>query len=315
MNKNIFVLTIAVTLLSGCGTMFTAVEKAITRDINSITPESMSQYPTIHDAIRAHLGVGKALSSGKNKDGTSWYSGNYWFNSSSTTPKTWVDYEYQVPQKVARVYCESREKGLYHHQKNPNVSEKYSQYGLATCKVNNAVKWAIMFEDFTKKQYNNLISIDQTLYNSEQYEAKFNKQPSPEEMAKAQAQKANFEKEMAASRARAEAQRKAKAEFLRMNAPSTKDIGSTICKEDEASVYTGIKVMGQATFDFTKTVVVANLEHFSNDGKNIKVSLRGYLRGNNSIATSDGVFFKGAPLRAGIEIWDSREDWFKCSAR
>lgn len=101
--------------------------------------------------------------------------------------------------------------------------------------------------------------------------------------------------------------------FIAMNAPTAQDLGKTICNETVLSVYTGIHIFGQPQFKQTNGTVIASVESFSNDMKNIKINIKGYLNTNNGISAGNDVLYNQVPLEAGRTVWDSKANWFKCN--
>lgn len=103
-----------------------------------------------------------------------------------------------------------------------------------------------------------------------------------------------------------QAQEKAKQQtytnFLNSNKPTSKNIGS---KDVTLNFPTNLYVLGQLQYEKTNGVAVGSLEQFSNDGKNIKISLRGWLTNTGGIQASPSVHFDGIPLEAGRNIWEN----------
>nr|WP_171265698.1 hypothetical protein [Acinetobacter ursingii]AXK00634.1 hypothetical protein [Acinetobacter ursingii] len=110
-----------------------------------------------------------------------------------------------------------------------------------------------------------------------------------------------------------QAQINAKNRFIAANAPTTKDIGKTICNETVLSAFTGIYVFGQPNFKQTNGTVIASVEGFSNDQKNIKINIKGFLNTQNGISAGSDVLYNQIPLEAGRTVWDSKANWFKCN--
>lgn len=105
----------------------------------------------------------------------------------------------------------------------------------------------------------------------------------------------------------------AKNRFISANAPTTKDIGKTICNETVLSAFTGIYVFGQPNFKQTNGTVIASVEGFSNDQKNIKINIKGFLNTQNGISAGSDVLYNQIPLEAGRTVWDNKANWFKCN--
>ncbi|HFG6864018.1 MULTISPECIES: hypothetical protein [Acinetobacter calcoaceticus/baumannii complex] len=97
------------------------------------------------------------------------------------------------------------------------------------------------------------------------------------------------------------------------NAPKPKDIGLTICKNVGLSEFTGIIVLGQATYREVNGLVVASLESFSNDHANLKINIKGWLNNFNQISSGPNVLYKQTPLESGRIIWDDKQGWYKCA--
>ncbi|MFK4049010.1 hypothetical protein [Acinetobacter venetianus] len=100
---------------------------------------------------------------------------------------------------------------------------------------------------------------------------------------------------------------------LKTNAPKTKDIGKTICKNAGLSEFTGTIVLGQATYRQVDGLVIASLEGFSNDHSNLKINIRGWLNNFNQISSGPNVLYKQTPLESGRVIWDDKQGWYKCT--
>lgn len=100
---------------------------------------------------------------------------------------------------------------------------------------------------------------------------------------------------------------------LMVNAPKTKDIGHTICKNAGLSEFTGTIVLGQATYRQVEGLVIASLESFSNDNANLKINLKGWLNNFNQISSGPNVLYKQTPLESGRVIWDDKQGWYKCT--
>ena len=99
---------------------------------------------------------------------------------------------------------------------------------------------------------------------------------------------------------------------LVINAPKSKDIGQTICKNAELSEFTGTIVLGQATYRQVDGLVIASFEGFSNDHVNLKINMKGWLNNFNQISSGPNVLYKQTPLESGRVIWDSKQGWYKC---
>lgn len=104
-----------------------------------------------------------------------------------------------------------------------------------------------------------------------------------------------------------------KQKFLSTNKPTRQDIGQTICNNSVLSVFTGMYVFGEPHFRQENGTAIATVEGFSSDQRNIKINIRGYLNGNNSISSGQNVLYKQIPLEAGKVIWEKNENWFKCN--
>lgn len=113
-----------------------------------------------------------------------------------------------------------------------------------------------------------------------------------------------------------EAQEKAKQQtynsFLNSNKPTYKNIGSKVCKDVTLNFHTNLYVLGQLQYEKTNGVAVGSLEQFSNDGKNIKISVRGWLTNIGGIQASPSVHFDGIPLEAGRNICENAYGWYLC---
>ncbi|MCH7310546.1 hypothetical protein [Acinetobacter sp. ANC 4805] len=100
-------------------------------------------------------------------------------------------------------------------------------------------------------------------------------------------------------------------QMVAANAPKVNDIGRTICKDTSVSEYTGLVVLGQPQFQTVDGAkVIASLEAISNN--NLKITIKGWLSSNNSIASGVNVMYKQTPLESGRVIWDSKENWYTC---
>ena len=99
---------------------------------------------------------------------------------------------------------------------------------------------------------------------------------------------------------------------LVINAPKSKDIGQTICKNAELFEFTGTIVLGQATYHQVDGIVIASFEGFSNDHANLKINMKGWLNNFNQISSGPNVLYKQTPLESGRVIWDSKQGWYKC---
>ena len=99
---------------------------------------------------------------------------------------------------------------------------------------------------------------------------------------------------------------------LVINAPKSKDIGQTICKNTKLSEFTGTIVLGQATYRQVDGLVIASFEGFSNDHVNLKINMKGWLNNFNQISSGPNVLYKQTPLESGRVIWDSKQGWYKC---
>lgn len=100
---------------------------------------------------------------------------------------------------------------------------------------------------------------------------------------------------------------------LIVNTPKQKDIGQTICKKAGLSEFTGMIVLGQATYRQVDGLVIASLESFSNDHANLKINIKGWLNSFNQISSGPNVLYKQTPLESGRVIWDDKHDWYKCT--
>ncbi|WP_159516386.1 hypothetical protein [Acinetobacter sp. 18QD2AZ41W] len=113
-----------------------------------------------------------------------------------------------------------------------------------------------------------------------------------------------------------QAQEKAKQQtytnFLNSNKPTSRNIGSKVCKDVTLNFPTNLYVLGQLQYEKANGVAVGSLEQFSNDGKNIKISLRGWLTNTGGIQASPSVHFDGIPLEAGRSIWENAYGWYLC---
>ena len=97
------------------------------------------------------------------------------------------------------------------------------------------------------------------------------------------------------------------------NAPKSKQISQTICKNTKLSEFTGTIVLGQATYHQVDGLVVASFEGFSNDHANLKINMKGWLNNFNKISSGPNVLYKQTPLESGRVIWDSKQGWYKCA--
>lgn len=100
---------------------------------------------------------------------------------------------------------------------------------------------------------------------------------------------------------------------LIVNAPKPRDIGQTFCKQTELSEFTGTIVLGQPTYRSVNGVVIASLEAFSSDTKNLKINIKGWLNTHNLISSGPDVLYKQTPLESGRVIWDNKQGWYKCA--
>lgn len=100
---------------------------------------------------------------------------------------------------------------------------------------------------------------------------------------------------------------------LVVNAPKPTDIGQTLCKQAELSEFTGTIVLGQPIYQSVHGVVIASLEAFSNDSKNLKVNIKGWLNNYNLVSSGSNVLYKQTPLESGRIVWDNRQGWYKCA--
>lgn len=99
---------------------------------------------------------------------------------------------------------------------------------------------------------------------------------------------------------------------LVINAPKSKDIGQTICKNADCLNLRGTIVLGQATYRQVDGLVIAGFEGFSNDHANLKINIKGRLNNFNQISSGSNVLYKQTPLESGRVIWDDKQGWYNC---
>ena len=144
MKKLALVIALASTFpLVGCQAMATKVFKTA----NSVSPDSITQYPTLDDAYKAYN-----MFKGFDKDGNRYYADTFQYRGYSRDVQLFTNYDsYRVPVKIAYTFCKFREKGTLERFGLPSIKTyrnvtPYTEQGLYVCRVNNKSKWGVKVE-------------------------------------------------------------------------------------------------------------------------------------------------------------------------
>ncbi|MDM1491974.1 hypothetical protein [Acinetobacter indicus] len=236
------------------------------------------------------------------------------------------DVDSLIPKKSLSLYCESQN-GKFERifsSSMDQVRDLDARNLLRKYKVNEAVggfrcnlpsnrSWNALIEPLAErpvdsKSYNfRYVKLKTEIMSFSEVAAYYDGIEMKKDIDRAE-QKALNEKYEAQERAKLQA----KNNFLNANKPTSRNIGSKICKDVTLNFPTNLYVLGQLQYEKTNGVAVGSLEQFSNDGKNIKISLRGWLTNTGGIQASPSVHFDGIPLEAGRNIWENSYGWYLC---
>lgn len=300
--KKIYIISaLSLVILNGCQT------------IESITPEKVSKYSTPNDLV---LKMKLNGSDNKGKDYVYvWDNKGDISNPNSLIPKTSLS-----------LFCQNQNGKFDRIESSPmdQVRDPYARNLLKKYKVDEAVggfrcslpnnkSWGVLIEPISER------ATDSKSYTFRYVKLKTEIMSSSDITSfyfKHQVQKDIEQSRQRALNEKYQAQEKAKQQtytnFLNSNKPTSKNIGSKVCKDVTLNFPTNLYVLGQLQYEKANGVAVGSLEQFSNDGKNIKISLRGWLTNTGGIQASPSVHFDGIPLEAGRNIWENAYGWYLC---
>lgn len=300
--KKIYIISaLSLVILNGCQT------------IESITPEKVSKYSTPNDLV---LKMKLNGSDNKGKDYVYvWDNKGDISNPNSLIPKTSLN-----------LFCQNQNGKFDRIESSPmdqvrdpyarNLLKKYNvdeAVGGFRCNLPNNKSWGVLIEPISER------ATDSKSYTFRCVKLKTEIMPASEITGfyfKRQVQKDIEQSRQRALNEKYQAQEKVKQQtytnFLNSNKPTSKNIGSKVCKDVTLNFPTNLYVLGQLQYEKANGVAVGSLEQFSNDGKNIKISLRGWLTNTGGIQASPSVHFDGIPLEAGRNIWENAYGWYLC---
>lgn len=166
MKKSILTLALAaIALTTGCQTLNTKVFKSA----NSMNPNSIHNYPTIHHAYKAYN-----LFRGADKDGNPYYADSFQYRGKSTDVQLFTNYDsYQIPVKIAYNFCKYREQGnlqryeLLASQQYYNRAP-YTERGFYVCVDRNQdITWGVKIDIDRTRSNSEFVHIQQTVFNSD----------------------------------------------------------------------------------------------------------------------------------------------------
>ena len=294
-------LPISLIFLNGC------------QSLEGITPEKVSKFSSPNELV---LKMKLNGSDNKGKDYVYvWDNKGDISNPNSLIPKTSLN-----------LFCQNQNGKFDRIESSPmdqvrdpyarNLLKKYNvdeAVGGFRCNLPNNKSWGVLIEPISER------ATDSKSYTFRYVKLKTEIMPASEITGfyfKRQVQKDIEQSRQRALNEKYQAQEKVKQQtytnFLNSNKPTSKNIGSKVCKDVTLNFPTNLYVLGQLQYEKANGVAVGSLEQFSNDGKNIKISLRGWLTNTGGIQASPSVHFDGIPLEAGRNIWENAYGWYLC---
>lgn len=300
MKRICFVSIVSLATLNGC------------QSLESITSEKVGKFSSPEDLI-----LKMKLNGSDNKGKDYIY---LWSNGVTSDPQS------LIPKKSLSLYCESQGGKFERIESSPmeqvrdqsarNLLKRYKvdeAVGGFRCHLPNYKSWGVLIEPLGEHKINS------NVYTSRLVTLKTEIMPASDVTSFYFKQQVQNDLEQSRQRAlneKYQAQEKAKQQtytnFLNSNKPTSKNIGSKVCKDVTLNFPTNLYVLGQLQYEKANSVAVGNLEQFSNDGKNMKISLRGWLTNIGGIQASPSVHFDGIPLEAGRSIWENTYGWYLC---
>ena len=294
-------LPISLIFLNGC------------QSLEGITPEKVSKYSTPNDLV-----LKMKLNGSDNKGKDYIY---VWNNKGDISDPLSL-----IPKKSLQLYCESQS-GKFskiesstmdqvRDQSARNLLKKYKvdeAVGGFRCALPNYKSWGALIEPLGEHKINSnsyssrLVTLKTEIMPPSDITSFYFKRKLQKDIEQSRQRELN-EKYQAQEKAKQQAYNK----FLNLNKPTSKNIGGKVCKDVTLNFPTNIYVLGQLQYEKANGVAVGSLEQFSNDGKNIKISLRGWLTNTGGIQASPSVHFDGIPLEAGRNIWENAYGWYLC---
>lgn len=293
-------LPISLIFLNGC------------QSLEGITPEKVSKFSSPNDLVL------KMKLNGSDNTGKDYI--YLWHNGVISDPHS------LIPKKSLSLYCESQSGKFERIESSPmdqvrdqsarNLLKKYKvdeAVGGFRCNLPNYKSWGVLIEPLGEHKINSnvytsrLVTLKTEIMPSSDVTGFYFKRQVQQDIEQSR-QRALNEKYQTQEKAKQQAYNK----FLHSNKPTSKNIGSKVCKDVTLNFPTNLYVLGQLQYEKANGVAVGSLEQLSNDGKNIKISLRGWLTNAGGIQASPSVHFDGIPLEAGRNIWENSYGWYLC---
>ncbi|NNH78728.1 hypothetical protein HLH17_13930 [Acinetobacter sp. ANC 5380] len=297
-------------------------------DYREVTPEVIQKYNSVEEALAAYSVTTKTL-----RDGRIEYRNNFLIRGDESEANGYRGGSYKIPRRIITYSCE-KEGGKIRlgNQKTEQVKSvtvgiyNDEPQGIFGCKVNGKYIWAVMVKVTELDPTPRLNKLPKYTFGmsyipADIYMKKYYTPQTHEEVEELKKTDSVFAKNEAERSARGV--KEIDANFQRYQdkeaskkalAPSTKDIGKTICNDTMYGQF-GNKYYEDGSKYYFKQYgdVVAKLEDVSPDGKNIKINLRGIGASGGKFATNGDWQYNGVAIKNGNISWEPNYNWRVCA--